>query len=104
MSELESFLRDKAQMKIQEYTNDVISPFTLYNEKPEENDEDTYIQNVGVLAVIDGNKRDFANYFIGYDRGDGDCRFVGELDFSEGENTDMEVTLRKIGKCLKKCW
>lgn len=116
--ELKEFLQQKANKYIEECTYKggvyTIYPRIVYCEDVESDYmeswgmggevECSYIYKVGVLSVSDGNKCDFAKLFIAAEVEEGKFDYFGELFFSEGENTDLERTLPRIGKCLIGCW
>jgi hypothetical protein len=110
---LEKFLIEKAKSYIEECGR-FVRPRIKYSEDVESNynkswgyggDIDcSYIYKVGVLAVIDGNKSDYAKFFIACERDEGEFDYFGELYFHQGENTDMKRTIQRIYKCMDDSW
>jgi hypothetical protein len=66
-------------------------------------DNDTsYIWKVGVLAVLDGNKRDWVHLFVGHHREPQEqCEFVGHFSWRDGENDDIARCLQRYLKCAQ---
>lgn len=61
----------------------------------------SYIWKVGVLTIIDGNKRDWAYAFIGHHREPNrSCEFIGVLHWRDGENADPGPCLRRYVSLL----
>ena len=59
----------------------------------------SYIWKVGVLAVIDRNKSDWAYLYIGHERAPGQYQFIGFLYWENGENDDIALCLDRYLKC-----
>ena len=77
-------------------------------EKHFDDTDKSYIYRVAVLSVIDGNKSDWVHFYVGIQREKEDntetFQFIGELYFPDGENTDIDRTLKSIAKNLEECW
>lgn len=104
MNKLEKLLRDNAKDVIDDcadffgcqvnYSED-INPDAINSDAWLEN-RTSFIWKVGTLAVIDGNKADWAYLYIGHQRKEtSDPELIGKLHWQGGENDD-------IGRCLRR--
>lgn len=60
----------------------------------------SYVWKVGVLSVVDGNKRDWGYLFIGHQRDPGaPFEFIGQLHYASGENDDPGRCIRRAIEC-----
>lgn len=111
---MKEFLIKKAEENGEELENDFINPIVKYGEdvcddyvveRDACDDEKSYIYKIGCLAVIDGNKSDWVNFYLAYQREeDSEPEFIGKLSFPDGENTDIIPTIKRIKKVMKGCW
>lgn len=108
ISSLEDFLRGEAKDILGE--DRYVAPIVSYQEDVNDDaktdawlDNNTsYIWTVGVLAVVDGNKRDWGYLFIGHQREPGaPFEFIGKLHWADGENDDPKRCLGRYIKCAK---
>jgi len=105
---LEHFLRNKAKGAILE--KHFPPPIIVYREDANDDaltgawldNETSYIWKVGVLSVVDGNKRDWGYLFIGHHRKPNyPFEFIGELCWGNGEKDDPGQCLERYLKCAK---
>ena len=63
-----------------------------------------YIWKIGVLTLVDSNKRDWAYAFIGHHREpDHPMEFIGMLHWQDGENDDIARSIERYVECLEAC-
>lgn len=109
MNALESLLRDKAKLIIDD-ADDFCGCSVSYSE--DENADaingdawlerrTSYIWKVGALGVVDGDKADWVRLYIGHQRSPRlGPEFIGELYWRDGENDDVGRCLRRYIKTL----
>lgn len=65
---------------------------------------DTYVYRIGVLYMWDGNKCDFAEIHIAFQSDENsEILYLGKLDFKDGENMDLETTIKRIAFSMINC-
>ncbi len=73
-----------------------------------DSEEHSYIYRIAVMSIIDGNKSDWADFYVGIQRSKddnfGNYQFIGKMSFMDGENTDIERSIDRIRNCMKECW
>ncbi|KKM83681.1 hypothetical protein LCGC14_1306930 [marine sediment metagenome] len=95
MQEMQEMLKAEAAKHWPHLGTTPTLAFPVYREHIEKNHKDpvghncSFFYKVGVYAVLDGNKMDYADVYIGIQRDPEDPpRLLGRLDFSDGENDD----------------
>lgn len=64
----------------------------------------TYVHRIGVLYMWDGNKCDFAEIHIAFQSDkNSEMIYLGKLDFKDGENMDLETTVKRIAFSMIEC-
>lgn len=64
----------------------------------------TYVYRIGVLYMYDGNKCDFAEMHVAFQSDkNGKMLYLGKLDFEDGENMDLETTVKRIAYSMVQC-
>ena len=106
---LEEFLRNKANKELKKDNEDWYSTQYIESINKDAITDDwldnntTYIYNVGVLALWDSNKCDYAYAFIGHQRNENqNFQFIGMLKWKNGENDDIGRSLAKYVELLTK--
>lgn len=65
----------------------------------------SYVYKIGVLSMFDGNKLDFGEFHIGFQTDkDGEMIYMGKINFEDGENMDVETTIKRIAYSMLDCW
>jgi len=65
----------------------------------------SYIYKIGVLSMFDANKCDFGEFHIGIQaHKDSDPVYMGKINFKDGENMDIETTIKRIAYSMLECW
>jgi hypothetical protein len=64
----------------------------------------TYVYRIGVLYMWDANKCDFAELHIAFQTDkNSEMVYLGKLDFKDGENMDLETTVKRIAFSMIDC-
>lgn len=99
----ESIASDEYWSNKKEYSEDICDDYNV--EIHYDSDEKSYIYGIGCLAIIDGNKSDWVDFYLAYKRDkDSEPEFIGKLSFPDGENTDIKTTINRIKKTMRECW
>ena len=79
--------------------------YSSYNlEQIAEDKYNTYVYRIGVLYMWDGNKCDFAEMHVAFQSDkNGKMLYLGKLDFEDGENMDLETTVKRIAYSMIQC-
>ena len=79
--------------------------YSTYNlEQIYEKKYHSYVHRIGVLYMWDGNKCDFAEMHVAFQSDiEGEMLYLGKLDFKDGENMDLEMTVKRIAFSMIEC-
>lgn len=70
----------------------------------EDKEYSSYVYRVGVLYMRDANKCDFAEIHIAFQSdNNGEIKYLGKLDFEDGENMDLLPTIQRIAYSMIEC-
>lgn len=65
----------------------------------------SYVYKIGVLSMFDNNKCDFGEFHIGFQTDeDSEMIYMGKINFEDGENMDIETTIKRIAYSMLECW
>lgn len=64
----------------------------------------SYVYRIGVFYMRDANKCDFAEIHIAFQSDkNGEIKYLGKLDFEDGENMDLLTTAQRIAFSMIEC-
>lgn len=64
----------------------------------------SYVYRIGVLYMWDANKCDFAEIHVAFQTDkNSEMLYLGKLDFEQGENMDLETTIKRIAFSMIEC-